>query len=175
MNGIVAPALGPVATRVAQVGTDVNVDIGPAFGVVGGAVGAFLTTLIVGAILVAAAPGYVERTMATVLEEPVESFLYGLLCLVAVVIVTILLVITLVGILLAIPLGLVAYVVWAVGAAIAFLAIAARLVGREDGWTKPLLVAAGLNGALALTGVGGIVSFGIGAAGFGAVLRNWLA
>ena len=60
-------------------------------------------------------------------------------------------------------------------AAVAFLAIADRLVDREDGWTKPLLIAAGLNGALALTGVGGIVSFGIGAAGFGAVLRDWLA
>ncbi|MDS0300774.1 hypothetical protein NDI76_18660 [Halogeometricum sp. S1BR25-6] len=177
MNGIATPALGRTVAWVAQatqVGTDVNVDIGPASGVVGGAVGAFLTTLVVGAILVAVAPGYVERTMATVRDEPVESFAYGLFCLVAVVLVAVLLVFTLVGILLAIPLGLVAYVVWAVGAAIAFLAIADRLVGREDGWTKPLLVAAGINGALALTGVGGIVSFGIGAAGFGAVLRDWL-
>ena len=174
MNGV-SPLLGRTLAQAAQVGTDVNVGVEPAFGVVGGAVGAFLTTLVVGAILIAVAPGYVERTMATVLDEPVESFLYGLLCLVAVVVVTILLVVTLVGILLAIPLGLVAYVVWAVGAAVAFLAIADRLVDREDGWTKPLLIAAGLNGALALTGVGGIVSFGIGAAGFGAVLRDWLA
>ncbi|MDS0295683.1 hypothetical protein [Halogeometricum luteum] len=173
MNGF-SPLVGRTLAQVAQVGTDVNVDVGPAFGVVGGAVGAFLTTLVVGAILVAVVPEYVERTMASVLDEPVESFLYGVLCLVAVAVVTVLLIFTLVGVLLAIPLGLVAYVVWAVGAAVAFLAIADRLVGRENGWTKPLLVAAGLNGALALTGVGGIVSFGIGAAGFGAVLRDWL-
>jgi hypothetical protein len=34
-----------------------------------------------------------------------------------------------------------------------------------------LLVAAALDGGLALTRIGGIVAFGIGAAGFGAVLN----
>ena len=49
----------------------------------------------------------------------------------------------------------------------------AALVGREDGWLKPLVVAALINGGLTLTGIGGLVSFAVGAAGFGALLRDW--
>jgi hypothetical protein len=157
---------------VAQAGPNVDVGVNPGVGVVGGAIGAFLTTLVVGGILVAVVPEYTERTMGIVLDEPVGAFLYGFLALLVVVVLTVLLAITIVGILLAIPLALVAYLVWAVGAAIAYLAIGDRLVGHDDGWVKPLLVGAGINGALALTGIGGIVAFGIGAAGFGAVLRD---
>ena len=40
---------------------------------------------------------------------------------------------SLIGILVAIPLALVVSIVWALGAAIGCLAIADRLVGREDG------------------------------------------
>lgn len=146
----------------------------PAFRLIGSALGAFVTTLVVGAILLAISPDYTERTMGAVVDEPVESFLYGLVCLVFVVLVTIVLVVTIIGILLAIPFALLAYLVWAVGASIAFLAIGDRLVGHEDGWKKPLLVAAGINGGLTLTGIGGLLTFGIGAAGFGAVLRQYL-
>lgn len=138
------------------------------------AVGAFLSTLIVGAILVAFAPEYVERMMAAVTEDPIGTFVYGLVVLVFLILVAILLVITIIGILIAIPGIFVASLVWAVGASIGFLAIADRLVGHEDGWLPALVVAAGLNGGLALTGIGGIVSFCVGAAGFGAVMRNWL-
>ncbi|WP_256493302.1 hypothetical protein [Natronococcus zhouii] len=38
---------------------------------------------------------------------------------------------------------------------------------------KPLLVATVINGGLALTGIGGIISFLVGAVGFGAVLRDY--
>ncbi|WP_255151348.1 hypothetical protein [Halorarius halobius] len=149
-------------------------DVGTGTSLVGSAVGAFVTTLVVGAILVAVAPDYTERMMGAVVDEPVGSFLYGLVSLLFVVLVTVVLAITVVGILFAVPLAVVAVVVWAVGAAIAYLAIAERFVGREDGWTKPLVVAAALNGGLTLTGIGGLLSFCIGAAGFGAVLRDWL-
>jgi hypothetical protein len=88
--------------------------------------------------------------------------------------VTIVLAITIIGIILAIPFAILAAVIWAVGAAIAALAVADRFVSIEDGWTKPLLLAAGLNGALALTGIGGLVAFCLGAVGFGAVLRDRL-
>ena len=158
---------------VARVGTDVSVDVGTGTSLVGGAVGAFLTTLIVGGVMVALAPDYTERMMATVLDDPVGSLVYGLLSLAVLVLVIVLLAISVVGILVVIPLGIAAYLVWAVGAAIAYLAIGDRIVGHDDGWLKPLLVGAGINGGLALTGVGGIVSLCIGAAGFGAVLRDW--
>lgn len=154
----------------------IDVDIGtvdPAGGVLGSAVGAFVTTLVVGGLLVAVAPGYVERIATRLQDEPAGSFVYGLISLAGVILVTVALVITIVGILLAIPVAILAGLIWAVGASIAFLAIGDRLVGREDGWLKPLLVGAGINGALTLTGVGGILTFAIGAAGFGAVLRDY--
>lgn len=151
-------------------GVDVSVDLGQGLG--GGAVGTFLTTLVVGAILVAVVPEYTERMMASLVEDPVGSTGYGLLCLGGLVALILLLVFSIIGILAVVPLILVALVIWAIGAAIAFLAIAERLVGHDDGWVKPLVVAAAMNGALALTGVGGIVAFVVGAAGFGAVVRS---
>lgn len=158
-----------------QAGPPVDVSTGGSvLGLLGGAVGTFLTTLLVGAILLALAPEYTQRRMADVVENPLGSVLYGVTALVFVVLVTIVLVITIIGIILAIPFGILAWVLWAVGSAIAFLAIADRLVDHDDGWTKPLLVGAGINGLLALTGIGAVVSFCVGAAGFGAVLRSYL-
>ncbi|MGB9965378.1 hypothetical protein [Halobacterium sp. CBA1126] len=154
-----------------ETGLDVNVSLGQ--GLASGAVGAFLTTLVVGAIAVAVYPDRTEQLMADVLDDPVGSFAYGLLCALALFVVTLLLVFTIVGIVVALPLALVAYVVWAVGAAVAYLAIADRLVGHEDGWLKALLVAAAINGALAATGVGGLVALLVGVTGFGAVLRAY--
>jgi hypothetical protein len=153
-------------------GFDVSVDLGPSLG--GGAVGAFLTTLIIGAILIAVVPEYTRSMMASMAREPIGSFLYGLLALLALLVVTVVLILTFIGIVVAIPLVLLSALMWAVGAAIGYLAIADRLVGHGDGWTKPLLIAAIINGGLTLTGVGGLVSFAVGATGFGAVLRGYL-
>lgn len=174
-----APLAGDVTVQVGlallQGGTGADVPVRPtAFNVVGGAIGAFLTTLIVGAIMVAIASEYTSRRMAEVVDDPVGTFVYGFVLLVLVVLVTIVLVITIIGILVAIPFAVLSYVVWAVGSAIAFLAIGDRLVGRDEGWTKPLLVGAAINGGLTLTGIGGLVSFAVGAAGFGAVVRAYL-
>jgi len=142
--------------------------------VLGSAVGAFLTTLIVGAILIAVAPDYTAARMDDVLESPIDSFLYGVVCLFVLILSIVVLFITILGIPIAIGLAILAYVIWAVGAAIAFLAIGDRLVGRADGWPKPLLVGAAINGGLTLTGIGGIVTFAVGAAGFGTVIRAYL-
>lgn len=147
--------------------------VNPVVGVVSTAVGTFVVTLVVGGIMVTVAPRYTERTMDRLREEPGGSFLYGILAFLLVLVVTVVLVITIVGILLAIPLIILAVVVWAVGSAVAFLTIGERLVGRGDGWLKPLVVGAAVDGALALTGIGGLVSFAVGAAGFGAILRDW--
>ena len=121
--------MDPVRVLAWTLQADVEFDFTLGEGLAGGAVGTFLTTLIVGAIPVAVAPAHVEGMTETVLEEPV-------------------------------------------GSAIAFLAIAERLVDRGDDWLKPLLVAAAMNGGLALTGIGWIVGFAVGATGFGAVLHD---
>lgn len=171
MLDALAVALESVAAQTGPFGVP---SVDPLASVVGSAVGAFATTLVVGAIMVALAPAYTERMMDAVREEPVGSLVYGLVSLLFVVLVVVVLVVTIVGVLLAVPFAVLAALVWAVGAVVAYLAIAERLVGREDGWLRPLLVAAALNGGLALTGIGGIVSFCVGAAGFGAVLRDYL-
>ncbi|NHN48230.1 hypothetical protein G9464_11535 [Halostella sp. JP-L12] len=149
-------------------GLDVSITLG------GGATGTFLTTLLVGAVMVALVPDYTERMMAEVLDDPVGTFGYGIVSLLVVALLAVLLVVSVVGLLVVIPFVVLAYVVWAFGAAVAFLAIADRLVGHEDGWLVPLIVAAAINGGLTLTGVGGLVALCVGAAGFGAVLRDWL-
>lgn len=153
-------------------GFDLHVDLGAGLG--GGAVGTFLTTLVVGAILVAVVPEYAEGKMAAVLSEPIDCFLYGVVALVGLAFAIFLLAISVLGLLLVIPLVIGATLVWSVGAAIAFLAVADRLLEDREGWLQPLLLAAGLNGGLALTGIGAVVGVVVGAAGFGAVLRGRL-
>ncbi len=166
-------SLTGLADVILQTAANIDINIEGPSGLAGGAVTTFATTLILGAILVTVAPRYTERKMAAVFEDPVQAFIYGFIGLILLALLVFLLVITLIGILVAIPLILLAYLVWAVGATIAFLAIGDRLVGRDDGWGKPLLVAAAINGGLALTGVGGILSFIIGAIGFGTILGDY--
>lgn len=159
---------------VAQQGVDVTVDLDPFAGLLGSAVGAFLSTLLVGLLLFSFVPGYARRTAESVRSKPVNSFFWGLFVLLALLVVTVLLVITIVGILVAIPLLLVAWVLWAVGSAVAFYVVGETLVGDDEGWQRPLLVGAAINGLLALTGIGGLVSFGVGAVGFGTVVSDAL-
>lgn len=155
------------------VGPDAVSGIDPVAGLVGSAIGSFLTTLLVGAIMIALAPEYTERRMATVRDDPVGCFVYGFLAILVLIVLTILLFVTIVGIIVAIPLALLAFIAGAVGAAIAYLTIGERLVGREDGWTKPLVVGAGIAGGLSLVPLGGLVAFAIGTAGFGAILKDY--
>ncbi|QSG13096.1 putative membrane protein related to bactofilin [Halapricum desulfuricans] len=145
-----------------------------AFSLGGGAASAFLSTLLVGAILVALAPDYTERQIDEIRENVVGAFIYGVISLIALLLLSLVLFITIVGVPVAVALLVLAVVLWAVGAAIAFLAIADSLVGHDDGWAVPLVLAAGINGGLALTGIGGLVSFFVGAVGFGTVLRDLL-
>jgi len=163
----------PVLLQTVDVPELGSVDV--AVGLGSGAVSTFLTTLLVGAILVALAPGYTERKMDALRENVVGAFVYGLVSLVFFILVIVVLLITIIGIPLALLFGLLVFVAWVFGAAIAFLAIADRLVDHDDGdWLVPLLVAATINGALTLTGIGGLVSFCVGAAGFGTVVRDYL-
>jgi hypothetical protein len=167
-DALASGAAGPL-----QVAVDVTAN--PLLDLLGSAVGTFITTLLVGAIMIAVVPDYTQGRMAAVLDRPVGTLVYGFVALVLVVILTVALVFSIIGIVVAIPFVLLAYVIWAVGSAVAFLAVGDRLVGHEDGWTKALLVGAGINGLLTLTGIGGIVSLVVGAAGFGAVVDHALS
>lgn len=158
-----------------QMGPGMEVGASAPANVIGSALGAAVSTLVVGAVLVTLVPDYAERMMVAVVDEPLAGFLWGLFILLAVGVMVVALFVTVVGIVVALPLLLVAWLAWAVGSAVAFLAVADRLVGHEDGWLKPLAVAAAANGLLAVTGIGGLVSFVVGAAGFGTIVRDYLA
>jgi hypothetical protein len=145
--------------------------VDPAVGLGSGAFGTFLSTLVVGALLLVLAPAWTRGRMRQVAGNPLGSFAYGLVALVVAAVVVFVLFITIVGILIAVPLAAVLYFVWVVGAVIAYLAIADRFVDVDDDWVVALAVAAALNGVLTLTGVGAFLSFCIGAAGFGTLLR----
>lgn len=165
--------LAPAALSiVAQVEPGGNVPVGESL--FGGAVTAFFSTLVVAGILVLVVPDYVERMMDEVVDDPLTNFLAGFLSFAVIIVGIVILAITIVGLLLAIPLGLLLWLLWAVGGAIAYLAIADRIVDRDGDWTVPVLLAAGISGVLALTGIGGLLSLVIGAVGFGAVLRDLL-
>jgi len=151
-------------------GTDVNVTTGLG----GGGFGAFATTLVVGAILVVVAPDWTRARMRDVVDDAIGSFVYGLIGLVLVIFVVVFTFFTIIGIPFAILFGILATLLWAAGAAIGFLAIADNILGERESWVVPLLLAAAMNGLLALTGIGGLISFAVGAAGFGTVLRTWL-
>lgn len=152
--------------------TGVDIQVGAGQTLFGGAVSAFVTTLVVGAILLALYPEYTERTIEDIFEEPVGRFLYGIAVLLLLAVLIFLLVISVIGILVAVPLLIAAWVVWAAGASLVLLAIADRLVGHEDGWLVPLLLASGINAALALSGIGALISIVFGALGFGTILSE---
>jgi hypothetical protein len=168
MYGILLTASELLATA----GSDIDIQIGTEQTLFGGAVSAFFTTLVVGALLVAFAPEYTERMIDEVFEDPVGPFLYGIMVLLLLGVLIFLLVISIIGILFAIPLLIVAVLVWAAGSSLALLGIADRLVDHEDGWLVPLLVAAAINAGLALSGIGGLISLVLGALGFGTILDD---
>jgi len=164
--------LGPLLGHVLQAGPPFDPGgVDPTVGLGGGAVGTFLSTLVVGALLLVLAPAWTRARMRGVADNPLGSFAYGLVALLAAGIVIFLLFVTIVGILVAVPLAIVLYFAWVVGAVIAYLAIADRFVAVDDDWAIALVVAAALNGVLTLTGIGAVLSFCIGAAGFGTLLR----
>lgn len=141
-------------------------------GLVASAVWTFLVTVILGGILVAIAPEYTRARMADVGANPVGNFLFGLVALVLVIVVAVIFAITIIGIPIAMLLGLVAYLLWIFGAIIAYLAIADRLIGPRNQFLGLLLLAGAINGILVLTGIGSIISFIVGATGFGTVVRK---
>lgn len=135
------------------------------------ALGSFVLTLVVGGILLAAAPTYVERLTGDINAEPLESFGWGLLVFVGFIGAVFLLAITVVGLVLVFPLLLIFIVVALVGNVLAYVALLGRVVDSE--W-QALVAGAVVAGATNLVpGIGGLVGFVVGAIGIGAVVRDW--
>ena len=103
-----------------------------------GILAAVLLTLVIGGGLILLAPDYTNRATLRVLEEPSDSLLYGIGIGVVTAIVLAVLMITVVGIVLAVPLTIVLLVFSTIG----YLAVGRILT---DNWIGVLLVAVGVS------------------------------
>lgn len=159
-----------VSTLLLILQTDVSISFGgdTAAGIGISAIGAFLGTLIAGEVVLSTRLERLNRSMSFVDEHPLRSFFTGVVPFVVGAVV----VLVFPSFAIALVIGLGWYVLWSIGAAIASLTLAERIVGSDEDWTKPLVLGAALIGGLTLTGVGGIVAFCIGAAGLGAALET---
>lgn len=135
------------------------------------ALGNFVFMLVVGGILLAVAPSYVDRLSENINAEPVANFGWGILVYIGTIVLAVVLVITIIGAIIAIPLMLVLVIAVIVGQVVAFIAVLSRWV---DGEWQALGAAAVVAGALSLVpGIGALVNLVISAIGFGAVVRDW--
>lgn len=129
--------------------------------------------LVLGAIVLGAAPRYVRRTTDRVRNDPGGTFLFGLLALVAAFVAAIVLAITVVGIVVLIPAALVMMVVSIVGNVVGTVALGAALGGgRANG--SALLIGALVMAVVGLVPlVGPLVQFLVHTAGLGAVVGSY--
>lgn len=135
------------------------------------ALGNVVFMLLVGGILLAVAPSYVKRLSEDINAEPVANFGWGILVYIGTIVLAVILTITIIGAIVAIPLLLVLVVAVIVGQVVAFIAVLGRWV--EGDWVA-LGAAAVVAGALGFVpGIGGLVNLVISAIGFGAVVRDW--
>ncbi|KAB1196612.1 MULTISPECIES: hypothetical protein [Haloferax] len=137
----------------------------------------FVGTLVVGALLLAIVPDYTEKIIDTIEDEPIPSFLWGLGIFIALIVVLFVLVITLIGILLAIPIGFVMFVVSLVGGAIVFIYVGERLLEAANVETSRWghLVAGAFVATVlaALPLIGGLTNFIVNSVGVGAIVYHW--
>ncbi|GGN17026.1 hypothetical protein [Halarchaeum nitratireducens] len=148
-----------------------------ALGVGGRAAGAFLGTMLIGALMLAFAGERVERLVDVVADEPVPSFLWGIGTLVVFVCVAVLLVLTIVGIIVVVPLLVVGAAVYYVGNVLVYVYVGGRAAdgfGWETTRWGHLLVGAAFAAVVAaLPAVGGLVSFVVSSIGVGAIVHTW--
>ncbi len=137
------------------------------FSPIGDAIGSLLITLLVGGALVYVVPDFTERTTDRILENPLETFVYGLVITIIGVILAVLLAITIIGLLFVIPMIFAAIVIGILG----YLA-AGRTISEE--WTTVLLIAALIS---AVTGgipvLGAIIGIILSSMGIGAVFLEY--
>lgn len=136
------------------------------------AVTGFLLTLVVGAIMLAAMPDYVDAIIEDILEEPFASFAWGILTMIGFAVLIFVLIITIVGILLAIPLAIVFGIVSAAGGVLAYLAVCDGFV--DSRWVALVVAALATAVVNLIPVIGSVIGFVIGAVGLGAVVRRWM-
>jgi hypothetical protein len=117
-------------------GTNIHAQIGAEQTPFSCAISTFFRTLVGSVLLVASASDYTERMRGDIFEDSAGPFLYGIMILLF------LLVISIIGILFVVPLVIITILIWAAAS------------------------------ALALSGIGGLISPVLGALGFGTILED---
>ncbi|ELZ70458.1 hypothetical protein C457_08404 [Haloferax prahovense DSM 18310] len=137
----------------------------------------FLIDLVVGGILVAAAPAYTRDAIAEIRDDPGGSFLWGLGIGIGGLIVLVLLAITIIGLLVAIP-GFLAFILLGiVGGALATVLLGSLVTGTASGGSPPLGVSVAVGALIAavlslVPIIGGVILFVVDTLGLGVVGRN---
>ncbi|WP_424008850.1 hypothetical protein [Haloferax denitrificans] len=139
--------------------------------------GSFLIDLVVGGILVAAAPAYTRDAIAEIRDDPGGSFLWGLGVGIGGVIVLVLLAITIIGLLVAIPGFLALVLLSIVGGAVSTVLLGSLVTGVASGGSPSLgvslVVGALVAAVLSLVPIlGSVILFVVDMLGLGVVGRN---
>lgn len=131
----------------------------------------FIGTLVVGALILALAPEFVDRIVDRVHDETGMCFGWGVLVFIVFFVAIFLLIITIIGILVVIPLSIGFGILGAAGNALGYLALFAPHI--ESRWAA-LVVGAAISGIAAIIPiVGGLLGFVVGSLGTGAIVREW--
>lgn len=140
-------------------------------------VGKLLLNLALGAVVLGVAPEFSRSLVDRIRSHPVESFLYGLLTYVAVVVLTVLLALTIVGLLVVVPGLLVLAVVGLVANGVAVVAVGTLLAessGESALWKSLVVGAVAVSLLTAIPPLTEPVNFLLGTVGMGAIAaRYW--
>lgn len=143
----------------------------PAIGPLARLSASVLSFLLVGGVTLGAKPAYASRVEDRIRTSPGRSFLWGVGAFVAFVGSIVVLAITQVGILLAIPLAIVFVVVGAVGNVLAYLTLVRTVL---DGRLAPLVAGAVLSAVVvSIPVLGQIAGFVVGSLGVGGMALDY--
>ncbi|UIO98865.1 hypothetical protein Hbl1158_09995 [Halobaculum sp. CBA1158] len=133
-------------------------------------VGGVVVNLVLAGILVAVAPEYAGDTIAEIRDDPGDAVVWGLLVSIGGLVAVVVLAITIIGILVAIPLALVLAAVSVAGTAVAVVLVGALLTDSERPSGTAVLagsLAVGLMGAIPV--IGGLATWVVTLPGVGVV------
>lgn len=135
--------------------------------------GGFFFSLVVGGLLLAGAPRFVDTTIDRIHDDTGGSFLWGVGVFIGFIGMFVLLMISVVGVIIAIPLFIVFFVVAIVGNVLGYLALT---IGYVDSRWVALVLAAVLAAVLgAIPVLGNLIGFVVGSLGVGAIVKGWRA
>lgn len=132
-----------------------------------GATASFVLTFAVGGILLATAPEYVDRIQDRIDDDPAKCLAWGLSVVLGFVAVSYVLALTLLGLVLAVPLVFVLWLLVVLGNALAFIAVVGTVV--ESKWLALLGGAATMFVLGLVPAIGLLVGLLIGLFGIGAI------